>query len=381
MKMMKHLNLKLIIYVLILLIISNFTLANINSLLSVQVSEINFAFKQIIGILIAVIGMLIIYFVDLNMSKNLINIVYFILLGMLFILPTHIPIIEDLFVKTANGANGWFQFFTPRLSFQPVEFFKVVSILKLAMISADHLEGTTNDYCLLKQYAIYGLFPVFLILIEPDLGGAILILFTTIVMGLFSIKDKKLVKKIVFALVGGICLLSIFLFFEQGQAFLIKYTPVKAYQLGRLDAWLKPFTTSLGYQLQQALIFMGSAGPFGYGAGYDLINIIEPQTDLIFASAVGFWGWSIGVVIITTYFLIIWEILKIGEQQKKIYYQYICIGFAALFFIQVFENIGMIIGLLPITGIVLPYMSYGVSAIITYFAILGIILNISRNQG
>lgn len=380
MKNIKKLNFKIITCLIILAGISIYTLGNINSLLAENVQGIDYAKKQFIGITLAVIGMSIVFMVNLSLSKRIINIFYYILVGMLLILATDPPIIGNFFVNNANGANGWFMLFSPRFSIQPVEFFKILLVLKLAAISKEHLEGNAPDKYLMKKYVVYGLIPIGLVLIEPDLGGAVLLLFTWFVMCIFSLKDKKIQKKIVLGVLSGLILFIFLLIFDQGQNFLIKFTPLEAYQLDRIDSWLKPFTTDKGYQLQQALIFMGSAGPWGHGAGYDMIALSEPQTDLIFAAVVGFFGWGTGLIVIFSYGVLMWEILSIGQKQTNIEYQFICIGFAALFFIQIFENVGMIIGLLPITGIVLPYMSYGISALLTFFAIAGIILNINKNE-
>lgn len=371
------LNYKLIIYLAIICIFSLITLFNINPVLPYPG---HYGRNQLIGMILGFIGLIIIFNINLPQSKKIIDIVYFILVIMLLILAVNPPIIGDIFVVNTNGANGWFKLGLNSLSFQPVEFFKIAMIIKLAQISKDHQEGHYKDRNLIKNYLVYGILPIILVLKEPDLGGTILLLFPLLIMLVFSLKDKSFILKIIppfiITVITGFLLIAT----KLGQEILIKTKLMQSYQLTRFDAWLNPFTVDTGYQLQQSLIFIGSAGPWGYGAGYDKITFPEAQTDLIFPVFVGFYGWIPGIILILLYFLIIFEFLKTYKRQVNIQYQFICIGFAALFFLQVGENIGMLIGLLPITGIVLPFMSYGMSAMITFFAIIGLILNINRNS-
>lgn len=381
---MNNLNKKSIIHfivpVIILSFISLLTLKFIGPLLADNVSHINYFSKQLVGFILGLTGIVVIYKMNLRKIYPIITIIYWILIVMLFILAFNPPIIGHWFVNNNNGADGWFMFFTPKLSFQPVEFFKLFLILKLADISNEHLINKTKDSWLIKQYIYYGFLPIILVLLEPDLGGTLLLVFPTIVMLIASLKDKKVLKKW-FLISFIILLISVPLIFtDKGQNILVKITPLQSYQLDRLDSWLNPFDTDGGYQLQQSLILIGSAGPTGYGGGFDSIQISEAQTDLIFAAIIGFWGWIIGILVIGCYFYLIYSIIDLGQRQTSFNNQILCVGIASLFFLQVFENIGMVIGLLPITGIVLPYLSYGTSAIITYCAILGVILNIATSE-
>lgn len=374
-----NINYPIVLYVVILCTCSLITLKYINPLLPYPTNLINFYSKQVSSIIISIFVAIFVFLADFNHSKKFINIVYWVLVVMLVILATNPPVIGNLFVVNTNGANGWFMFFTKKLSFQPVEFFKIVLILKLAEISKSHLRSSENDLQLFKKYSIYGGFPILMVLLEPDAGGVLLIGFASLVMFLCSFKDKK--KLSVYLAIGSIIavLFGLLTLTPMGQEFLIKWTPLQAYQLKRIDAWLEPFTTDIGYQLQQSLIFMGSAGPFGHGAGFDQIAYPEAQTDLIFTTFVGFFGWVPGLLLILVYFLLIYQTLSIGELTRDDEQKFIIIGYSALIFIQVLENIGMMIGILPLTGVVLPFMSYGSSAMLTFFVIVAIILNISRN--
>ncbi len=379
MKYLKNLrvNFNILIPLIILSVFSLITLYNIGPLLPDYYNPMLFFIKQLIGFIAGFTIIILLYNLNFKKFDGLIDLAYFILVIMLFILIFKLPFIDKYLVEEVNGARGWFIIPFIGIQFQPMEFFKIFVVLKLAKISQEHLDGYYTDGWIIKKYLIYGFFPTFLILLEPDLGGFILISFTIIVMLLFSIKNKKIFKYLMFAILVILIFIMLIVFIPDFSQFLIKYTPLKPYQFERIKSWLDPFSTEGGYQLSQSLTFMGSAGPYGYGPGFDQISYPEPQTDLIFTTFVGFFGWILGAVLIFLYGFIDYNIFIVSEFQKNYYFKFITIGFGALFFIQVVENIGMLVGVLPITGIVLPFMSYGVSALLTYSVIFGIILNIS----
>jgi cell division protein FtsW (lipid II flippase) len=155
---------------------------------------------------------------------------------------------------------------------------------------------------------------------------------------------------------------------------------IEMYQLERLTAWLYPFDYDKGLQLQQSLILIGSAGLFGHGYGYSGIHLPEPHTDVIFSEFTGMFGIIAGAFLIFLYFYLINEFFSVTLKTNDLLFKLVAFGFSMLFLIQVTENIGMMLGLLPITGIVLPFMSYGVSAMVTYLSIIGVFLNIHKNS-
>lgn len=340
----------------------------------------SFVIKQSIGFIVGYVIIFIAPKVEIPKMRKLVDIAYYILLAMLFILIAGIPGISDFFTQTINGARGWFQFFPNGPTIQPVEFMKITMIIKLAFVSHEHLNNPdSNDGDLLLKYAIFGLTPIIFVMIQPDLGGAILLGVPWLFMMLVSIKNKALLRTFTLAIFAAIMLFIVFLILPQGQELLIKFTPIKEYQLERINAWLQPFESDTGLQLQQSLILMGSAGEIGHGVMYNNISIPEPHTDMIFAKIVGMFGYVFGVIVIIMYFSMISEMLNIAKRVKEPLYKLMAIGIAALFIIQVTENIGMIIGLLPITGIVLPFLSYGVSALVSYSLIIGVVLNIDHH--
>ncbi len=381
---LKALNFKLLIAVLLICVASVTTIYAIIPQLDFQEysgtgSHMSFVYKQIIGMSAGIVGVIIIFMVDLKQAKFLINLAYYILFAMLFILIANIPG-TDFMVSSINGADGWFKIPIIGATIQPVEFMKIILFLKLAEVSKSHIESNKTDMDLFIKYAIYAGLPVLFVLLQPDLGGVILLFIPSYVLFLTSLKDRKNTIKI---LLTSVVLVVIGLFLIANpvtQEWIVDNTPLYSYQLSRINAWLYPFTESDGYQLQQSLILIGSAGAFGQGIGYSAISLPEPHTDVIFSEFVGMFGWLLGVVLIALYAFIIIEFLNIGARTKDLEFKFVSIGYAMLLVVQIFENIGMMIGLFPITGIVLPFMSYGVSALITYFAILGIMINIDSKK-
>lgn len=380
--MKRKLNYRLLAPIFILSIISVVSIGMILTY-TTQADYIGMAFsktsKQAIGFIAGFIIILISAKLEIPKMRKLVNVAFYILLAMLFILIAPIPPLTKMFVKTINGARGWFQFFPGGPTIQPVEFMKIAMIVKLGFVSHDHLNSDDHDFVLFRKYMIYGLIPIAVVLLQPDLGGAILLGIPWLFMLLVSIKNKTILRVITFSILMAIVLFGVLLVLPQGQAILTKVTPLQAYQLERLNAWLEPFSNSKGLQLQQSLILMGSAGVTGHGVAYNAISIPEPFTDMIFAQIVGMFGYVLGAFIICIYVFLINEILNIAKKVKEPFYKIVAVGIAALFIIQVTENIGMIIGLLPITGIVLPFLSYGVSALITYSMIIGVALNIDQH--
>lgn len=335
--------------------------------------------KQILAIIVGFLAVIAIYYTNLSRVKKIVDIGYYVLLTMLIVLVAHIPGISSIFTETINGSSGWFKI--PGIgTIQPVEFMKFILIFKLAYISQQHLDSNKLDMELFKKFLFYAGLPILLVLLQPDLGGAILLAFPSMIMFLIAIKDKKLLMIIIGVIAVMLVLFIILLVIPQGQAILLKLTPLQPYQLDRINAWLYPFEYEDGLQLQQALIIIGSSGIFGHGLGYDGITFPEPHTDFIYAEFVGMFGWLAGALLIAMYFYLINTIINIGMKTDSIVYKFLCLGYASLFFVQVFENMGMILGVMPITGIVLPFMSYGGSAMLTYMAIIGVIINIDNQE-
>lgn len=278
-----------------------------------------------------------------------------------------------------NGAFSWIQI--PALgSFQASEFMKVVLIIQTSQIVSDFQKRHPNpsvmdDLKMFLQIAKWAVPPMILILLEPDTGLFIIIAFTLLVLLLCSGTRKVYI----WSSLGAVVLLFggfFFLYFYQHD---LLSSIVSNYQLRRIDAWLYPEHNYLGSsnQLYTALLSLGSAGLSGHGLQANIIAIPEAHTDFIFAA----FGQCFGLLG-TVYILVIclWldlYLCKMAYNSKVPGNRLIIIGTIAMLFYQQMQNLGMIVGLVPITGITLPLISYGGSSTLSYFILFGLIMNMS----
>jgi rod shape determining protein RodA len=336
----------------------------------------NFLIKQIVwyvvgcGIIGAVITL------DSDQLKKLTWYAYgfgLFLLGLLIIAPSGIaPVI--------NGAKSWFK--VPGLgSLQPSEFVKIFVILALAKVIEDHhlknpVKTVKSDFWLLMKLGIVTLAPVILVMKQPDLGTSLV--FLSILLGMIFISGISW-KLLLPIFSGGILLISVIFYFVIWQpSILEKYLGVKEFQLGRIYSWLDPYNyqSSEGYQLTRSLLAIGSGETSGKGYGNRDIYLPESQTDFIFSVIGEEFGFVGASVLISLFFLLIYHITKVGMETKNHFYTYLCVGVISMITFHVFQNIGMTIGLLPITGIPLPFVSYGGSSLMGNMLGLGLIFSI-----
>ena len=259
--------------------------------------------------------------------------------------------------------------------FQPSEWVKLVLILWAAryfwQVIADGREMTWKD--ILKAFGCIGL-PMALVLIQPDLGTTLTYL-PVLVCGLFlgGIRLKQVgVILLVLIAVGGIV-------FASGKR-------LKPYQQARINAFLNPDSDpkGSGYQIRQSLIAVGWGGIWGKGTNKgtqtqgDFLPI--PYTDFIFAAFCEEHGFVGAVVVLLLYFLILVRLIQNAQTAADPPGTFIVMGVMAVTLFQIAINIGMCVGMMPVTGIPLPLMSYGGSSIIFTFLSLGIVMNIRMRR-
>ncbi|MCI9292120.1 MAG: FtsW/RodA/SpoVE family cell cycle protein [Erysipelotrichaceae bacterium] len=286
------------------------------------------------------------------------------------------------FVVPINGATSWFQF--PGLgSFQPSEFMKVVLILITAGVIDEHnsqklFDSYESDLQLFRKVLMWAVLPLILIFLQPDTGICLIIIFSLLVMIMCSgIKPLWIVTGcvLIIVLLGGFLYLYIF----NNSLLTSLFGSNSLYKLDRIKGWLDPEADILhtGNQLYTALMAMGSAGITGHGMQLNLVNIPEAQTDFIFAvigQSFGLLGTLFVVGLCLTLDLRLLRIAVLSKVMKEKYY---ISGVLGMLLFQQVQNIGMIIGLLPITGITLPFISYGGSSLLSYFIAISIIMNAS----
>ena len=162
---------------------------------------------------------------------------------------------------------------------------------------------------------------------------------------------------------------------------------IKNYQMNRLLVFLDPEadTSGAGYNLQQSLIAVGSGGFFGKGIGNATQStsgfLPEAHTDFVFALLCETFGFAGAFVLLALFALLMFSTIRIAIKCESLFYRLVCVGFVGMWLFQIFENIGMCIGLMPITGIPLPFISFGSSSMIVQCLIIGIIQSIWRRRG
>lgn len=353
----------LFIPLIILMIISFLNMQNSSLLSSIYKYNLK---KQIIWY---ILGFLFLFIVqNLNLKKLLKYSFWYYLFSVLLLF------LVLIFGKTINGAKAWFSF--GPISFQPSELTKITLTLFLAdIINNAKLKSIWDELKLIIKVFFVTLLPSILVFLEPD-TGAILFFLIIALSSLFISGIKKwwflLLALCIFLVLGLFIILYIY-----NPDFLINIIGTSFfYRVERLIT----FQTESSYQLENALTVMGAASLFGTGLNKISLYIPEAPTDFIFAFNIGNFGIISGFIVLFCYFLIdlflINEYTKITNKKIKLF----LISFISIFFFQQVVNIGMNLGLVPIIGIPLPFLSYGGSTIIVYFLFLGMILNFQKNN-
>ncbi len=285
-----------------------------------------------------------------------------------------------LFIGTPiNNSRCWF--ILPGIgSIQPSEFMKIFIMLSLATMIHNFRNEYKNPDCrdefifLLKSFGIV-LIPSILTFLQPDTGAVLIYLIIYFSMMFTSgIRLRWFISAflVLVLIVGGV--LSLYFFKE--EIFIKVFGTSIYYRLERLFNW----TSGSGLQLENSLAAIGSAGLFGHGYNHTPIYFPESSTDFIFAVYASNFG-LIGVFILIS-IIIYFDISILLLTRKKIEdtNKYIIAGILGMLIFQQIQNIGMTIGLFPITGITLPFISYGGSSLLSYMLLIGILLNISDKK-
>lgn len=293
-------------------------------------------------------------------------------------------IIGVLFTPLKSGAHSWYQLGV--IDFQPSELMKIFTIVAVAryLSKVDELEESIADFRhLLRVLLLIGV-PTFLIFIQPDLGTALVfmgILFSILIVAGLPIRYFAIMGTVIAIFLG-----SLMYIFTYHQQFFTEHI-MHEYQWMRIASWLDPYNDKYkkeGYQLRQSLTAIGSGQLVGKGVnqGTQARNGWVPvgESDFVFTvigEELGFIGSSI---LIFLYFFFIYRMVRIAMEAKDTFGMYVIAGVIGMYVFQIFENIGMTIQLMPITGIPLPFISYGGSSLITNFLVMGLVLNIGMRH-
>ncbi len=323
--------------------------------------------KQGLFVVLGIITMVVVALIDYRRLEQLATLLYWLIVLALL----------GVFVvgSSAQGAARWFSL--GPLQLQPSEFAVLALILAIATYCARRDEeglAWRDVFRLLIMAAI----PIVLVLLQPDLGTAIIMVIVLLVM----LAVAGLPMRILILLLVG----AVFVAFAAVESGLLHH-----YQIARLTTFLDPNSHSSNpyvqeaiYNTQQAKNAIGSGGLFGSGIGHgtqtNLGYVPEQQTDFIFtavAEQLGFVG-SVGLLALLG--VIAWRVLHAAVVARDIFGRLICAGLFAFIAFSVFQNAGMTMGIMPITGIPLPFVSYGGTAVLVFFAAVGLTLSVGARR-
>lgn len=324
----------------------------------------NYYLKQIMWLGIAICALIICASIDYSWFSRLSLPLYLSGVAMLLLVL--------LIGKTGMGAKRWLQI--GPLNFQPSEFFKLLFIIVFAQYMKN-LQGRLYLADIIKAFAIYLLIPIALIIKEPDLGSALILMFIfSSILFIRGIYKKTLIILIV------ICIIS--------APFLgkIVWGQLKDYQKNRLIAFVKPEIdpSGIGYQIEQSKVTIGS-GRF-LGKGYmegtqgPFRFLPEKHTDFIFSVFAEEWGFMGCAFLLVAYLFLILRGIDTALKAKDEFGRIMSLSIVVMFFIYFVINIGMTIGMMPVVGVPLPFMSYGGTALVSNFAAAGILINVRMRR-
>lgn len=349
-----------------ILLITMFGILNIYLAKKVSTGGMIFPLKQSLFFVGAIILLYFVLAIDYSIIKAFTPIFYWTSIALL--------VLVLIIGSTINGAQGWIRL--GPLSFQPAELAKIATVMMMGKKLED-MDGEINNLKNFFVLAFYAIIPAGLIVIQPDMGMTMVLFF--MVLGVFFIGglDKRIILGGLGALIVGIVLV-----WNSGV--------IQDYQKRRITSFRNPETdtSGSGYHLRQSLIAIGSGGFFGTldslandgTGGYASQYVPEIQTDFIFSQICQQWGTFGAICLLALYGLLISRMINIARTAKDLFGTILTTGMIAYFLFAIWQNIGMTIGLMPITGITLPLVSYGGSSLATTILSLGLVLNIGMRR-
>lgn len=275
------------------------------------------------------------------------------------------------FGSDARGSQRWIEL--PFFTFQPSELGKLLLVLALAGFVIDRVRRQ-SEVQRTARLLLLGLIPALIVLQQPDLGTALV--YGVVTLTILFVGGVSWTH---FAALGGLALAAVGIVLVVAPA--VGLPVLHDYQQERLTSFLNPSDdpADSSYQTKQALIAVGSGGKTGRGddatqAQHDFLP--ESHTDFIFATVAERWGFVGAAFLLSLYALLVWRALRITTLSKNLYGSMIGAGIAAMLLFQVFVNVGMNIGLMPVTGIPLPLMTYGGSSVLVTFMSLGFLQSV-----
>lgn len=326
-----------------------------------KIANLNFStvWRQCVWFLVGVVGMIAAFSIDYNYLKEITPIIYWVnivILLLLFALAT-----------ATNNTVSWYKF--GNIGFQPSELAKISTILMLSRALAartgDEKITSFREFFHLAKYAVI---PFILIAVQPDLGTAMVVACITI--GIFFV--ARVDKKIVLSCIGAVAAILP-----------VAWLFMKDYQRNRILVFFGLAQDSASqYNVNMSKMAIGNGqltgnGLFGTGGMSQLNWVPVKESDFIFAVTGETFGFIGGLIVVLLFGLLLWRTISIALRARDKYTMYVVVGVACMIFAHVFENIGMAMGVMPVTGIPLPFISYGGSNMLTNMLAYGIVLNIA----
>lgn len=356
-KLGKRLDYSIIITV---ILIVAFSIINIYSATHTT-GGIYYAKLQFMWLGVGLVAMYCILLIDYNLILNYASVIYW---GGVILLVLNNYVLGS----NINGATGWISIGSRAI--QPSEFAKIGMIIMLAKVIQD-MDGNVNNLKSILTIGIYAAIPMVLIVTQPDMGMTMVSFFIVLAIVIVANIDWKIIG-------GGLAFLT--------TAIVLVWNTniIKTYQKARFLAFLNPekYELNEGLQLIQSKLAIGSGGVFGLGLfnGKQYKFVPENHTDFIFAVIGEEWGLMGGMLLLTLYGILLYKLIKIARTSKDMAGSILCIGIIGGMIFSIIQNIGMTIGIMPITGITLPFVSYGGSSMLTNFISLGLILNVGMRR-
>ena len=328
---------------------------------------LSFAKQQFFWFMLSIVALYFLMAIDYKIIYDYVPIFYWGVVILLIL--TKVPGIGIV----VNGARGWINLGIGHL--QPAEFAKLGIILMFAKKLED-MEGKVNEVKNFFILAFYAAVPVIFIVTQPDMGMSMVCFF--IVLGIFFTigLDMRIIS-------GGLATLVLLI------AIVWNSGVIEPYQKARFVGFLNPEADNANtYHLTQSEIAIGSGGVLGSrpslnidgSSGFAAQNVPEIETDFIFAAISEQWGLLGAILLLVLYGFLIYKMISIARTAKDIFGSVICVGLVSYFLFAIFQNIGMTIGLMPITGITLPLISYGGSSLLTTVMSVGLVINVGMRR-
>jgi rod shape determining protein RodA len=324
--------------------------------------DYTFLKRQAMFVVIGIVLAAIVAFIDYQRLRDYALPIYG---GAVFLL---VAVISPLGTES-KGTQAWFQL--GPLQLQPSEFAKIALIIALgAFVASRGPELRARDLALALGLA--GL-PMVLIMLQPDLGTVLV--FVAITMGVLLVGGARTRHIVIVTLIGVVAVVGI-----------LNSDVLDEYQEDRLTTFLDPKADNRGatYNVDQAQITIGAGGITGAGLfeGRQTRSeaVPEQQTDFIFTVVGEELGFAGAALLLALFGFVIWRILRTAQLSRDPFGTLICVGVLSMFLFQVFQSVGMTTGIMPITGIPLPFMSYGGSSTLTSFVAIGLVLNVHMRR-